>query len=168
MLPLGSLYDAQGGLLASGETGEDGTYRLDFPAGQGGALTLVAGAAGAATLFELAEGPAPGRSLTKDLVLLPRTFDLEGYALDADGNPVSGEMMLLADGVGKLDTVTINADGYFRFRNESVQPSGWYGLRLVSERYTLAGSLTHGTDVVPLLNLPGGGSTVVTILARPR
>lgn len=158
-----------GQMLAQATTDSGGLYRLELLGVWAGPLVLKAEATGwSSTAVEITKVPAAGETATRDLLLLPATASVEGRVLAADGRPMPGVTVdLMAEGRGMIGTAVTDATGRYRFTDVAMQ-GGWIWLRTRSQEVTLAGSLTHQTEGVPLLRLEPGEGLTVDLLVRPK
>lgn len=162
-----SLIGPAGELLAQANTDDAGYYRIAANLPRHGVLTLTASRTGwSRGLAEVTERPAPGAIVSRDLVIFPETATLEGRARGADGTPAAGVWVdLLEEGRGVIDSATTLEGGNFQFANVRLTGSGWFSLRVrAGAGATFGGSLTHGTEVVPMLRLVPGERTVTDLL----
>jgi hypothetical protein len=174
-MPVGAaevtLFGAAGELLAQTSTDDSGYYRIAANLPPHGVVTLTAARTGwSRALAEVAERPAPGAVISRDLVIFPETATLEGRALGADGTPTAGVWVdLLEEGRGVIDSARTLEGGYFEFANVRLTESGWFSLRVrTAGGVSFGGSLTHRMELVPLLRLAPGERTVTDLLVtRP-
>ncbi|HEY3367194.1 MAG TPA: carboxypeptidase-like regulatory domain-containing protein [Symbiobacteriaceae bacterium] len=164
-----SLRDPNGKLAAEATTDLAGLYRLNGVLAPGaGLLTLTAAKAGWTTaLAEIAASPAPGTTLNRDLVILPNTGALEGRVLDESNQWRQGvQVDLLEESVGVVATAVTDIQGHYGFANVTLDGAGWFWLRVRTTDGVFAGSLSHQTELVPLLRLAPGETTVTDLLIR--
>ena len=163
-----SLQGPDGAVLAASTTDEAGLYRMEAALVRSGMLSLMAGKEGwGSVALEVTDLPAPGATTTRDLVIMPLTGSLEGHMLRPDGSTGGVRRVdLVESGRGVVASVTSDPDGYFTFPDVALDGSGWFWLRMEGTYGTFAGSLRHGTDLVPQLRLAPGETTVVDLLIR--
>jgi RND superfamily putative drug exporter len=162
-----SLIGPAGELLAQANTDAAGYYRIAANLPRYGVVTLTAARTGwSRALADVSERPAAGATVSRDLVIFPETATLEGRARGADGTPSAGVWVdLLEEGGGVIDSARTLEGGYFQFTNVRLTGSAWFSLRVrAGAGATFGGSLTHGTEVVPMLRLAPGERTVTDLL----
>lgn len=163
-----TLRGPDGTEAARAPTLADGTYRFTAPAGRPGLHLLEAAMAGRSRAVAELGAPAAGAEVVQDLVLLPEGGDVVGRVVTEAGQAVAGaEVELLEEGAGIVAKVTAGPDGRYAFEAVVPSRSGWFWLRVRSPAgRTFAGSLRHGTELVPLLRLVRGETISVDLLVR--
>lgn len=157
-----------GGIIADAVTDDAGRYRLSLPAGDDGPALLTvrkAGWEGRAVLLEAL--PEPGKVKVLNLPLQMGSAALTGQVLRADGEPARNvRVRLLEDARGTVATVTTNEHGVYRFESVPLDGTGWFWLRVDASYGIFAGSLRHGTELVPLMRLLPGAELVTDLQVR--
>jgi hypothetical protein len=161
-----TLRDSGGSVLVTGETDAAGVYRLKVPV-TALPVTAETGRDGwTRALAEVSEVPASG-TVSRDLVILPLTARSSGRVLDPSGNPVAGmRVELLEDGRGIVAATRTDANGVYVFDGVMLDGPGLFWLRVDTTARTFAGSLRHGTELVPMLRLLPGQEVVTDLLVR--
>jgi hypothetical protein len=163
-----TVRDAGGQVLGAAETDGQGLYRVQAPA-TALPVTLDVGRNGwSRALTVVAEAPASG-VVSRDLVVLPLSARASGRVLDAAGSPVASmRVELLEDGRGIVAATRTDANGVYRFDEVVLDGPGLFWLRVDTPVATFAGSLRHGTELVPLMRLMPGQEVVTDLLVGGR
>jgi hypothetical protein len=158
---------AGGIALESPQTGGDGVYRVEVPPMFRPVALVAGGGKWAKMAVELPDLPVPGATVSKDLVLLPSWTAVSGRVLRENGAPAAGvTVQLLAEGRGVVASLKTDAQGTYSMPMVTIGGAAWFWLRVDPADATLAGSLRHGTEIVPQLKLMPGQETVVDLLVK--
>lgn len=178
-LVLGSTGEPQAGatVILRGPNGEElgqsvsdatGYYRITTKVPRKDQLTLTATKDGWTTaMVNLTEPPAAGSTFQRNLAILPNTGTLEGQVMDETGKGVLIAWVdLLEEGKGVVATVRTDLNGRYQFKDVDLSDSGWFSVRVRMPGSTFGGSLTHRTEVVPLIRLVPGEVTITDLLVK--
>lgn len=156
-----------GGSAAKGKTDENGIYRIEAGLPVTGLVALLVSKDGWSSAADVADLAQAGGTISRDLVIAPTTGMLSGRVGFADGRAAADVWVdLLQEGKGVVATVKTDSDGYYRFDKVAVAGGGWFWLRVRGQGITFAGSLRHGTELVPLLQVPAGQEIVTDLLVK--
>jgi large repetitive protein len=155
-----------GEIRATATTDVTGFYRIVTQLPRTDLLTLTASLEGwSEALAVIADVPAAGATVSRSLVIFPASAALEGRVLEADGTPVSSAWVdLLEEGKGTIRSIQTDTNGRFRFDQVDISSFAWFSLRVRPPQGLFAGSLTHETELVPMLRLAPGQRTVTDLL----
>jgi large repetitive protein len=147
--------------------GTTGAYRGTVPPGFRPVAVVAGGGKWGEVAVALTDLPADGLTTTKDLILTPAWTAVSGRVIHEDGAPAAGvEVELLEEGLGVTANVRTDAQGAYSIPMVTVGSSGWFWLRINPADASLAGSLRHGTELVPQLKLTPGQETVIDLLVK--
>jgi hypothetical protein len=145
----------------------NGIYRIEQPLPTAGMAALIAGKEHWSRSGAVVDLSQAGSTVNRDLVIAPDTVKLSGRVAAADGTPAAGVWVeLLQEGRGVIATVKTDGEGLYGFADVTPAGGGWFWLRVRGEGITFAGSLRHGTELVPLLQVSGGSEVVTDLLVR--
>lgn len=155
--------------LGTAESDVGGVYRIEAVNNRPGPVTILARLTGYVAVAGQApdSDPSGNRTFVKDLVMLPSAGALSGRVINEEGVPRPGvKVDLLAEGRGVVASVTTDATGTYAFPAVALDGSGWVSARINPESGVSAGSLRHGTELVPMIPLMPGQETVLDLLIR--
>ncbi len=127
-------YRTGHGLVASAETGDDGSFAFDLPAGAEYQMRAAAPRHSAATApaFTLAAGTERDLGGEDRLTLTPATGDLSGRLRDPDGKPVSGRAVWLQrKPFGTVASTETDDGGRFYFHGLPARPGVEYRVQVL-------------------------------------
>jgi protocatechuate 3,4-dioxygenase beta subunit len=136
-----TLLDPSGRQLARATSREDGSYAVDTPVR--GSLVLIGSAAGHQP--QVATLSLDGAPISYDLVMPAGTGTLAGTVRDADGEPLSGALVVVTDERGAVaSSTTTGTDGTYRI--DDLLPGDYAVTVTAPARRPASGLVTVATE----------------------